>query len=92
MTQEEKRKFLISRLLKEQPQYAHMKMPDETGEQKILLRSLFNIRMPDIIGEDFIKTQDEYLQSEIKSKGITGLSGLPQIEQDITYGRAISPR
>lgn len=83
MTQEEKRKFLISRLLKEQPQYAHMKMPDETGEQKILLRSLFNIRMPDIIGEDFIKTQDEYLQSEIKSKGITELSGLPQIEQDI---------
>ena len=61
MTQEEKRKFLINRLLKEQPRYAYMKMPDETGEQKKLLRSLFNIRMPESIGEDFINIQDEYL-------------------------------
>lgn len=83
MTQEEKRKFLINRLLKEQPRYAYMKMPDETGEQKKLLRSLFNIRMPESIGEDFINIQDEYLQSEIKGKGITELSELSQIEQDI---------
>lgn len=83
MTQEEKRKFLISRLLKERPQYAHMKIPDEAGEQKKLLRSLFNSRMPETIGEEFIKIQDEYLQSETKGKGITELSELPQIEQDI---------
>ena len=83
MTQEEKRRFLISRLLREQPRYAHMEMPDEAGEQKKLLRALFNIRMPDAIGEEFIKVQDAYLQSEIKGKGITDLSDLPQIEQDI---------
>lgn len=83
MTQKEKRRFLISRLLKEQPQYAHIKIPTETGEQKKLLRSLFNIRMPDTIEEEFIKIQDEYLQSETKGKGITELSELPQIEQGI---------
>lgn len=74
---------MISRLLREQPRYAHMEMPDEAGEQKKLLRALFNIRMPDAIGEEFIKVQDAYLQSEIKGKGITDLSDLPQIEQDI---------
>ena len=83
VTQEEKREFLISRLLKEQPRYAQMRIPVEAGEQKKLLRSLFNIRMPKSIEERFIKIQNEYLQSETKDKGITELSKLPQIEQDI---------
>lgn len=82
-TQEEKREFLISRLIKEQPRYAQIKIPTETGEQKKLLRSLFNIRMPGAAGEEFIKIQDEYLQSEIREKGITELSELSQIEKDI---------
>lgn len=83
MTQGEKRKFLISRLLEEQPRYAQMKIPAEAGEQKKLLRSLFNIRMPESIGEEFVKIQNEYLQSVIKDKGITELSELQQTEQDI---------
>lgn len=83
MTQGEKREFLISRLLEEQPRYAQMKMPSEAGEQKKLLRSLFNIRMPEKIGEEFIKIQNEYLQSETKDKGITELSELTPIDQDI---------
>ena len=83
MTQEEKREFLISRLIKEQPRYAQIKIPTETGEQKKMLRSLFNIRMPETAGEEFIKIQDEYLQSEIREKGITELSELSQIEKDI---------
>ncbi len=83
MTQGEKRVFLISRLLEEQPQYAQIKIPAEEGEQKKLLRSLFNIRMPAAIGEEFIKIQNEYLQSETKGRGITELSELSQIEQDI---------
>lgn len=48
-----------------------------------MLRFLFNIRMPETIGEEFIKIQNEYLQSETNGKGITELSELPQIEQDI---------
>lgn len=83
MTQKEKREFLIGRLLEEQPRYAQMKMPDEAGEQKKLLRSLFNIRMPGAAGEEFVRIQDEYLQAETRAKGITELSGLPQIKQDI---------
>ncbi len=83
MTQKEKRKFLISKLLEEQPRYAQIKIPSQEDEQKKLLRSLFNIRMPKIAGEEFIKIQNEYLQSETKNKGIIELSKLWQIEQDI---------
>lgn len=83
MTQGEKRELLIGRLLEEQPRYARMRIPSEAGEQRKLLRSLFNIRMPGTIGEDFLKLQDEYLQSETAGKGITELSELTQIERDI---------
>jgi len=45
MTQTERRKYLISALLKEQPQYSKIEIPAGEQEQKVLLRSLFNIRM-----------------------------------------------
>lgn len=83
MTQEEKRKYLISRLLEEQPKYAQMKIPSGAGEQKKLLRSLFNIRMPGMIDGEFLKVQDEYLRSETENKGITELSELSQTEPGI---------
>lgn len=60
-----------------------MKIPKETGEQKKLLRSLFNIRMPWMIGEDFLKVQDEYLQEVTKEKGITDFKNLQPIEEGI---------
>ncbi len=46
MTQTERRKYLIAALLKEQPQYSELEIPSNEQEQKALLRSLFNIRMP----------------------------------------------
>ena len=36
------------------------------AEQKKLLRSLFNLRMPKNADKDFIKVQDEYLKEEIE--------------------------
>ena len=48
----EKREYLIKTLLAEQPKYRGMEIPEEDGEQKRLLRSLFNVRMPGKISED----------------------------------------
>ena len=73
MEQAKKREYLIKTLLAEQPRYREMDIPEETREQKRLLRSLFNVRMPGKIGEDFLKVQDEYLQEVTKKKGITDL-------------------
>ena len=83
MNQTEKRKYLIQTLLSENPQYKDIAIPVSEMEQKRLLRSLFNIRLPGVIGKDFLKVQDEYLQEETKEKGITNLSDLTPIEKGI---------
>ena len=53
MTQTERRLYLISELLKEQPRYEGMKIPESEDGQKRLLRSLFNIRMPRTASQEF---------------------------------------
>lgn len=83
MNQTEKRQYLIQTLLSENPQYKDIAIPVSEMEQKKLLRSLFNIRLPGVIGKDFLKVQDEYLQEETKEKGITNLSDLTPIEKGI---------
>lgn len=83
MNQAEKRVFLIRSLLDEQPRYRDMDIPSPKPEQRQLLRSLFNIRMPANISDSFLKVQDEYLQEELRRKGITELSDLTPIEPGI---------
>ena len=83
MEQAEKRKYLIKTLLAEQPRYKDMEIPKEAEEQKRLLRSLFNVRMPGKINGDFLKVQDEYLQEVTKEKGITDLKDLTPAEEGI---------
>lgn len=83
MTQSEKRIYLINKLLEEQPQYRDVPVPKSETEQKRLLRTLLNIRRPNPIGDDFLKEQDEYLEAEIMEKGITDLSDLTPISDDI---------
>lgn len=46
MTQNEKRLFLIKYLLNENSKYSNIVIPKEVEEQKRLLRSLLNVRMP----------------------------------------------
>lgn len=83
MNQAEKRQYLIRRLLDEQPRYRGMEIPAEKDQQRYLLRSLFNIRMPGAIDEEFLKVQDEYLQTETEEKGITRLSDLTPVQPGI---------
>ncbi len=83
MTQTERRRYLIQALLEERPEYADIQIPPDVPEQKRLLRSLFNVRMPRSISEDFLKVQDAYLQEEIRRKGITGLDSLHPVREGI---------
>lgn len=68
MTHQEKRLFLIDALLKEGG-YSY-DIPSDTSSQKKLLRSLFNVREPLPISDEFLKIQDEYLTEELSEKGI----------------------
>lgn len=83
MTQSMRRTFLINRLLDEQPRYRELQIPQDAAEQKRLLRSLFNVRMPGKISDDFLAVQDEYLQEETAAKGITDLADLSPVSEGI---------
>ena len=87
MTQTERRKYLISALLKEQPQYSKIEIPSIEQEQKTLLRSLFNIRMPIPVTDEFLTVQDAYLQEETRQKGITALSDLEPVQKGLYLWR-----
>lgn len=83
MNQSEKRLFLIEKLLKEQQRYRNIQIPADTDEQKVMLRSLMNVRMPDNIDEEFLNVQDEYLQQVNAEKGVVTLLDMDEIQPDI---------
>ena len=83
MTQDKKRQYLITELLKERSEYADISIPNYETEQKKLLRALFNVRLPVPIGDAFLRVQDEYLQEEIAQKGITSIDDLEPVKPDI---------
>ena len=83
MKQANRRNLLIQALLREQPQYKGITIPQDEAEQKRLLRSLFNVRRPENISDDFLTIQDEYLQEATAAKGITDLADLSPISDGI---------
>ena len=81
MTQTEKRYYLINTLLAERGE--RVDIPKDEYNQKRLLRSLFNIRMPKDTSAEFLKIQDAYLQEENRRKGITDLADLEPVQDGI---------
>ena len=81
MTQTKRRLFLIEYLLSESGE--RIGIPTDEYNQKRLLRSLFNIRMPRETSEEFLQIQDAYLQEENRRKGITDLADLEPVQDGI---------
>ena len=81
MTQTERRKYLIKFLLSERQEKTEI--PQDEYSQKRLLRSLFNIRMPRAVSDEFLRIQDEYLREENRRKGITDIADLVPVQKDI---------
>lgn len=82
MNQAERRLYLIKQLLLEEPDY-NISIPIAPQDQKRLLRSLFNLRMPHPVSDAFLKIQDAYLQTELSQKGITKLADLTPIKDNL---------
>lgn len=87
MTQEEKRKYLILELIKEDKNYGDVVIPENEVDQKIILRGLFNVRHPAPISEEFLKVQDEYLKEENRKKGVVDWKEIPEIQRNIRLWR-----
>jgi len=83
MTQTERRITLTKRLLAEQPRYRKIPIPHVETEQRQLLRSLMNVRVPQQLSDDFLTIQDDYLREELARKGITDIADLIPIADGI---------
>ena len=81
MKQIERRKYLIEYLLAESK--LQIEIPSDEISQKRLLRTLFNVRMPKTASGEFIRIQDEYLQEELRMKGVTDITSLAPVATDI---------
>ena len=87
MNQEERRRFLIEELLRERPSFHCQEIPSDADRQKVLLRSLMNVRHPGAISQRFLEVQDDYLQEELAEKKITRLSELSPVREGIYLWR-----
>lgn len=76
MKQSVRRHFLIQELLRENSTSKNITIPSNGNEQKNMLRSLMNMRMPKPISEEFLQIQNEYLKEETERKGITDINDL----------------
>ena len=83
MEQEDRRIYLIRRLLEEKEEYSDVEIPQDEDGQKRLLRGLMNVRMPKEAGDEFLRIQDEYLQEEQKRKGIVDVAAFIPLEKGI---------
>lgn len=81
--QTRRREFLIKYMLDEKGMPTDI--PADEYSQKRLLRGLFNVRMPEKASKEFIEIQDQYLQEELRRKGITELEKLPPALSDDIY-------
>ena len=87
MNQEERRRFLIEELLRERPSFRRQEISADTDRQKVLLRSLMNVRHPGAISQRFLEVQDAYLQGELAAKKITRLSELSPLQNGLYLWR-----
>lgn len=83
MTQTERRRSLIKRLLAEQTQHNNVRIPDTATGEKQLFRSLCNIRPPHPIDAEFLAVQDEYLAQDAAERGITDYKTLTPVQKEI---------
>ena len=50
--------FLIDYLIKEDPQYSEMRIPEDLQGKRDLFRALRNVREPKPVSEEFLRLQD----------------------------------
>lgn len=83
MNHDEEIVWLIRYLLEERAEYKDIRIPSDVSDQWRLLRSLMNVRPAESISDDFLSFQDEFLQEEIRRKGVTDISSIEPVEGNL---------
>ena len=72
----------------------HIAIPMQEYEKRKLIRSIMNVRPPKTISDELLTLQSNYLQQQLKNKGIVNLSDIPTIKQqyhsNFIYAQKIS--
>lgn len=84
MNEPEKTEILLKKLKEDSVEYKELETNGYSlGEKKNAIRSLMNIRMPRALPDELVNLQDEYLQEELKAKGVVSLSDIPTIKEQL---------
>ena len=70
--------YLIEYLLKENPEYSAIEIPETEQGKRDLFRALCNVREPKPVSEEFLRLQDEELQAQLQEKGIVKWDAVKQ--------------
>ena len=70
---------LIQYLLDEDYQFSGMRIPEDLQGKRDLFRALRNVREPKPVSEEFLRLQDEELQSQLQEKGVVELDAVQQL-------------
>ena len=84
ITQEQRLDYLVEQFKADSDEYKDLQIPvDISGKQRIL-RSLMNIRMPQLMDEAVLHVQDEYLKERIRENGVVELLEIPVIKDNMS--------
>ncbi len=67
---------LIRYLIAEDPQYSEIQIPEDLQGKRDLFRALRNVREPKPVSEEFLRLQDEELQSQSQERGVVKLDDI----------------
>ena len=87
MTQQERLRYLLERLVAEykEKHKEHIDIPVSEEEQFTLFRALCNIRPAGAMPTDWMKVEDEYLNTLAHEKGIVTINDMEEREPQIYF-------
>ena len=66
--------ILIRYLIAEEPQYSEIQIPEDLQGKRDLFRALRNVRPPRPVSGEFLRLQDEELQTQLQEKGVADVN------------------
>jgi O-acetyl-ADP-ribose deacetylase (regulator of RNase III) len=79
--QAERLEYLTRVFIEDSDGYQNLALPDGEEDQRRLLRSLMNIRMPKPLSPEVLAVQDAYLKARNQEKGIIKIQDIPTIRE-----------
>jgi O-acetyl-ADP-ribose deacetylase (regulator of RNase III) len=80
-TQAERLAWLTQAFIEDSDGYQHLALPEGEEDQRRLLRSLMNIRMPKPLSPEVMAVQDDYLKARNQEKGIVRVQDIPTLQE-----------